>query len=175
MVQAKKTHAVADFVERVRNSRIAIAAKFKGINAEQAADLRKRLREQRVQIKVFKNTLVRRALNELGLSEAGAFLEGPIAWAFSEDPLGSAKLLQGYAKEVDKVSLNGGILEGRVVTKAQLETLASLPPRETLLAQLIGTIAMPLRTVLGVLNAPARNLATVLDQIGKQKEQGIAA
>lgn len=175
MPNPAKFEAVDAIKESVANCHIAIATSFIGINAEQATELRKRLREQGVQLKVFKNTLTKRALEGLELSDATEFLEGPTAWAFSEDPVAPAKVLKEYSKEVPHVEMRGGILEGRLVDKGQLDALASLPPRDALLAQVVGTIAMPLRNFVSVVSAPTRNLVTVLDQIRKQKEEQAAA
>ena len=170
----EKVDAVAEFKARVEENQVAIATKYIGITAIQSTELRRRLRKEGVQFKVYKNTLVRRALDDLGLSDANAWLDGPIGWAFSADPVAPAKVLKDFNKEIPKVEMNGGILEGRPVNKAQLEALAALPPREALLAQVVGTIAMPLRNFVGVLNAPTRDFVNVVDQIRKQKEEAAA-
>jgi len=170
----EKVDAVAEFKARVQENQVAIATKYIGITAIQSTELRRRLRKEGVQFKVYKNTLVRRALDDLGLSDANAWLDGPIAWAFSTDPVAPAKVLKDFSKEIPKVEMNGGILEGRPVDKAQLEALAALPPREALLAQVVGTIAMPLRNFVGVLNAPTRDFVNVVEQIRKQKEEAAA-
>lgn len=171
MPTQEKIDAIAEFKKAMEESQIAIATQYIGINAEQSTDLRRKLREGGVQFKVFKNTLVRRALDELELADAGAFLDGPTGWAFCEDPVSPAKVLKDYAKEVDKVAMRGGVLEGRVVSKEQLQALADLPSQEQLLAQVVGTIAMPLRNFVSVMSAPMRNFVNVVEQIRKQKEE----
>jgi large subunit ribosomal protein L10 len=171
----EKIEAVAEFKQRVENSQIAIATKYIGINAAQATDLRSKLRDGNVHFKVFKNTLVRRALDEMGLGGVGGVMDGPTAWAFCEDPVSPAKILKEFGAGVPVVEMNGGILEGKVVSKEQLTVLADLPSRDVLLAMLVGTIAAPLRNLVGVLSAPARNMVNVLDQIRKQKEEAGAA
>lgn len=171
MAKAEKIEAVAEIKERIQESQIAILTKYIGMNAGQATELRAKLREGDVRFKVFKNTLAKRALDELDLSDASKFLDGPIAWAFSDDPVAPAKLLAEFGKEVPVVQMNGGILEGKIVSLEQLKALAELPPQEVLLAQVVGTIAAPLRNLVGVLNALPRNLVNVLDQVRKQKEE----
>jgi large subunit ribosomal protein L10 len=166
---------IAEFKDRVRNSDVVVATAYIGINADQATQLRSKLREQNVELKIFKNTLVTRALDELELSDAVQFVEGPTAWAFAADPVAPAKVLKEFAKEVPFVQMRGGILEGRPVSSEQLSALADLPPRDMLLAKVVGTIAAPLRNLVGVLSAPTRNLVNVLDQIRKQKEEAGAA
>ncbi|HIJ65876.1 MAG TPA: 50S ribosomal protein L10 [Candidatus Hydrogenedentes bacterium] len=176
MRKTEKAESVAELKQCIETSRIAILTKYKGINVEQVTELRRMLREQHVQFKVFKNSLARRALDELALSDAAGFMDGPTAWAFCEDPVRPAKILKDFAKEVQAIGMNGGILEGQIISLDQLRVLADLPPRDVLLAQVVGTIAMPLRKLAGTLNALPRNLVNVLDQIRKQKEEaGVAA
>ena len=175
MRKTEKVEAIEELKERIKNHSIVIAAKYIGINAEQATILRRKLREKDVALRVFKNTLARRALDELNLSEAAKYMDGPTAWAFSNDPVAAPKVLREFGKELLAVEMNGGILDGKVVSKVQLEQLASLPPREILLGQVVGTIGAPLRNLVGVLSAVPRNLVNVLDQIRRQKEEGAAA
>ena len=175
MSKQEKVDAVAQIKERIKSSKVAILTKYVGINAEQATELRRKLREQNVMLKVYKNSLAKRALDDLGISAAAQFMVGPTAWAFSNDPVAPAKALRDFGKEVPQVEMSGGILEGNVVSKSQVEALATLPPRTVLIAQVVGTIAMPLRSLVGVLTATPRNLVSVLDQIRKQKEAKQAA
>lgn len=165
-----KINDVAELKEKIAASEVAIMTRYVGINVAQVTNLRKRLREAEVDYKVYKNTLATRALNELGLGEAAQFMEGPTAWAFSKDPVTPAKILREFAATSKFVAMEGGVLAGRVVTKEQLDSLATLPSRDQLLAQVVGTIAMPLRNLLGVLNAVPRDLVSVLDEIRKKKE-----
>ena len=175
MPTKEKIEAVAEMKERLAGNKIAIATKYVGMNVFQATNLRTKLRESGVEFKVYKNTLARLALRELGMEKAADFMEGPTAWAFSKDPVAPAKVLKDFGKEVPFVSMQGGVLEGQPVSAAQLEALASLPPRDVLIAQVVGTIAMPLRNAVGVLSALPRNLVNALDQIRKQKEESQAA
>ena len=175
MLKPEKIEAVAELKERLQSHVVAIATQYKGVTVEQVTELRRKLRAAGVEFKVYKNTLVKRALDELGITGGAGLLEGPTAWAFSNDPVTPAKVIRDFAKEVKVVAMNGGVLEGRAITKAQAESLASLPAKEVLLGQVVWTIAGPLRNLLGVLNGVPRNLASVLDQIRKQKEEAAAA
>ena len=136
--------------------------------------MRSKLRAENVEYKVFKNTLAKRALDDLGLSDAVEFMDGPTAWAFCDDPVAPAKVLKDFGKEAAFVVMSGGILDGKVISGDQLDALASLPSRDVLLAQVVGTIAAPLRNLVGTLNAVPRNFVNVLDQIKKQKEEAAA-
>lgn len=175
LLKPEKVEVIAELKDRIERHEIAIMTRFVGINVERVTELRRKLREQDVQFKVYKNTLAKRALDELGLSDAVAFLEGPTAWAFSDDPVAPAKTLKEFARQVDALGMNGGILGGKVISVEELEALAGLPPQDVLLAQVVGTIAAPLRDLVRTLNALPRNLVSVLDQIRKQKEQQEAA
>lgn len=174
MPTKEKIDAVAEMKARLADNQIAIATKYVGMNVFQATSLRSKLRESGIEFKVYKNTLARLALRELGMEKAADFMEGPTAWAFSKDPVAPAKILKDFGKDVQFVSMLGGVLEGQPVTAAQLDALASLPPREQLIAQVVGTIAMPLRNAVGALSALPRNLVNALDQIRKQKEEQAA-
>lgn len=182
----EKIQAIEEFKEKVQQNAIAVATQFIGINAAQAEDLRKKLRDQGVQLKVFKNTLVLRALAELGVPDAAQYVEGPTAWAFCEDAVSPSKVLLEINKENEKVDMRGGILDGAAVTREQLKALADMPPKEVLIAQTVSTVAAPLRNFVNVMNAPLRDYVNVMNaplrdfmsvmaQIKHQKEQQEAA
>ncbi len=175
MPTAEKEQVITELKERIEASHLVILTSFKGIDGDQATVLRRQLRESDVTFKVYKNTLALRALDELGLNDAAQYMVGPTAWAFSEDPVAPAKIMKNFAKDAEMLSMAGGILDGVVVGPDQLQTLADLPSKDQLLAQLVGVIAAPLRNLVGVLNAVPRNLVNVIDQIQKQKEGEAAA
>lgn len=175
MPTQENINVVSEIKEHLEKSDIAIISKYNGVNVAQVTDLRRKLREAGVEYKVYKNTLARLALKELGLEEAADFMEGPTAWAFAEDPVTPAKILKDFGKEVKFVSMSGGVLNGEVVEKAQLDALADLPSRDQLLGHVVGTIAAPLSQFVGVLNALPRDLVNVLDQVRDQKEKADAA
>jgi len=173
--KAEKETVVAELKERIANNQVAIMTKYVGINVAQVTDLRNKFRQADVEFKVYKNTLARLALRELGFEPAADYMEGPTAWAFSKDPVAPAKILKEFSATVQFVSMAGGVLDGKVVSPEQLIRLAALPSREQLLAQTVGTIAAPLRNLVGTLNALPRNLVSVLDEIRKKKEEESAA
>ncbi len=175
MAKPEKIASVAEIKERIANSEIAIASTYVGINVADVTELRRQLRAAGVEYKVYKNTLARRALRELDIESAADYMEGPTAWAFSSDPVAPAKILKDFAKKSKKVDMLGGVLGGKPVTADQLKALASLPSREQLLAQVVGTIAAPLSGLVGTLNALPRNLVNVVDQIQKKKAAEEAA
>ena len=169
-IRPEKVASVAEIKERIQASEIAIMTSYQGINVEAVNNLRKTLREAGVEYKVYKNNLATIALEDLGLEAAAKHFNGPTAWAFSTDPVAPAKILKTLGATNKFLVMNGGVLGGKVVTGAQLNALASLPSREVLLGQVVGTIAMPMRNLVGALSAVPRGLVNVLDQIKKQKE-----
>lgn len=175
MATPKKIADVAEIKARLEACDIAIATQYSGTTVEQVTELRKQLRDAGVDFKVYKNTLARRALKELDVEGAADCMNGPIAWAFSNDVVAPAKILKDFAKKVDKIAMLGGVLDGKPVDATQLDALASLPSRDQLLAQVVGTIAAPLRNLVGTLNALPVNLVNVLDQVKKKKEEEEAA
>ena len=175
MARPEKEAAIEELKGNISSHSIAILTKYQGINVADVTELRKKLREEKVTFKVYKNTLARRALDELDLSEVASYLDGPTVWAFSEDPVAPAKILKDFGKDVQFIQMQGGILDGKLIDASMLDTLADLPSRDQLLAQVVSTIAAPLRNFVGVLSAVPRNVVNVLDQIRKQKEEAGAA
>lgn len=171
MARPEKVAVVEEIKQKIEGNSIAILSKYIGINVADVTRLRKTLRDSGVDYKVYKNNLAKRALAELNLEDAAQHMDGPMAWAFSEDPVAPAKILKKFGEEVKFVEMTGGVLDGQILDQARLKALADLPSREQLLAQLVGTIAAPLRNTLGVLNATPRNFVNVLDQIRKKKEE----
>lgn len=170
MARPEKETAVAEIKDSIQNNTVAIISKYQGITVAQVTELRNKLREQGVTYKVYKNNLAKRALDELGLSDAVMYMDGPTAWAFCEDPVAPAKVLKEFGKDVKVVVMQGGILEGAAVGADKLDQLADLPSRDQLLSQVVGTIAMPLRKFLGTLQAVPRDFVNVVDQIKKKQE-----
>ena len=169
-----KIDAVAEIKGQLENNDIAIITSYVGISVEDVTALRKELREAGVEYKVYKNNLAKIALTDLGLEGAAEHINGPTGWAFSNDPVAPAKVLKAFSKKVNVVSMDGGVLDGQVVDKAQLEALADLPSREQLLAQIAGCFAAPMSNMAALLNAPLQNMAGLIDAL-EQKKAGEAA
>ena len=163
------------FYEKLTKAQSVVLVDFRGLTVQEATELRKKLREAGVELKVTKNTLTRLAAEKADLKDLHAYLEGPTALAFGyEDPVSPAKILSDFAKDHKKLELKGGVLEGRVIDQAMVTALAELPTREVLLGQLVGLMQAPIRNLAYVLSAPIRNTVYVLDAV-RQKEEGEVA
>ena len=139
-----------------------VFAEYSGLKVEDLFKLRKSLREKSVRLQVLKNTLVRRALEESGVTGASDYLKGPIAVAFSPDEVSASKVMTQFAKEMDdlkiqsrKLVIKGGAYAGKVLDANGVKALAAIPSREVLIAQVAGLLKSPIQRLAGVLAAAA--------------------
>ena len=174
MARPEKEAAIEELKSNIENSSVAIMSKYQGITVAEVTELRAKLRAENVTFKVYKNNLAKRALDELELSEASECMSGPTVWAFCEDPVPPARILKQFSQHVGVVQMHGGILDGKPVDAAMLNSLADLPSHDHLLAQVVGTIAMPLRNLVSVLSALPRNMVNVVDAIRRKQEEAAA-
>jgi len=176
MNKSEKERVVAELAERLRTSETLIVADYRGLTNAEIDGLRSKLLEHGARFAVVKNTLTRRAAETAGADALLALLEGPSAIAFVEsggDPVAVAKALADAATSTKVLAIRGGVLEGKSLTAAEVESLAKLPPADVIRAQLVGAIVSPLTTVVALLTAPLRDLAGLIDaRIEQLKEQG---
>ena len=155
----QKVAVVDEVRERLSSANGALLTEYRGLGVGELARLRRSLRDAGGEYKIYKNTLVRFAVRDLGL-DIEALLVGPTAIAFVEtDAAGVAKALRDFARTNPGLVIKGGLLGAKVLTATDASALADLPSRDQLLAQLAGTIAAPLQSFAGLLQALPRNLA----------------
>ena len=143
---------------------------FRGLSVKEAEALRGVVREADASMKVYKNTLMHIALEEMELANLDEILEGPSAFIFSgEDVAASAKALKEFAKNNKKLVIKGGMMEGAFVDAAQVEAIASLPSREQLLAQIAGAINGVARGLAVCVNGVPSGLARAIKAVSEQK------
>ena len=172
--KAQKQEMVTTLATQVAKSQTIYVTDFTGLNVAHITDLRRRLRAVGVEYVVVKNTLARRALTAQQLKDGGLepFLAGPTALVLGgADPVGAAKVLTDFAKEFDKPSIKVGLVEGKPITQAQVKSLAALPSRTQLLAQLGGALQAPMAGFLGVLNGLLYSMVGALEAL-KTKRAG---
>lgn len=166
MQRTEKETVVAELTEQLRAAESLIVADYRGLTNAQLDDLRGKLRDHGAKFQIVKNTLTRRAAEAAGTDTLLALLEGPTALAFVEtdgDPIAVAKALAQAATETKVLTLRGGVMSGRVMTEADVEMLAKLPPADVVKSQLVGVIVAPLTQLLGLLEAPVRDLVGLID------------
>ena len=170
--QAKR-ETIDSLVELLKKSDAVFITEYRGLTVKKISVCRKNIRQAGGEMKVCKNTLMRIALSECGMIQAPDFDFGPNGYVLSYgDAAAVAKAIRDFSKEKGNEALvvKGAILGGKLLTKEQVFALADLPSREQLLAQVVGTIAGPLRGLVTVLSGPARGLVTCLNQIKDKKD-----
>jgi large subunit ribosomal protein L10 len=166
MKKEQKEQVVEELTARLKAADTLLVADYRGLTMPQIDDLRTRLLSSGARFTVVKNTLTRRAAEAAGADALLALLDGPSAIAFLEadgDMLAAAKALADSARETQVLEIRGGILQGRALTGAEVETLAKLPPEQVLRGQVLGAIVAPLTALAGLLNAPLQNLVGLID------------
>src|SRR5205814_9526731 len=151
---------------RLRTTETLLVADYRGLTMPQIDDLRTKLLEHGARFAVVKNTLTRRAAELAGTDTLLALLEGPTAIAFLEsdgDPVAVAKALVDAARETRVLEVRGGMLEGRPIEAAEIESLAKLPPFDILRGQVLGAMTAPLTAIVGLFTAPLQDLYGLLD------------
>lgn len=172
MNREQKLAEVTSINDRFENAKAMIFADYRGLKVSEMTELRAKLRESGATMKVVKNRLVKRVLKDRGLENMDEFFTDPTALASAEvDPVAPAKVLVEFAKAHQALSLKAGFMDGEVLTKAQIEYLATLPSKEVLLAKALASMNAPASNMVGVLAALPRQLVTAIDAIGKKKEQ----
>lgn len=167
---SQKRVVIDEISEKIKAAKAMVFADYRGLTVEQDTELRSALRKAGVEYKVVKNTLTRIAVNENGLEGLDEILNGPTAMAVSDsDPVAPAKVLSEYAKKFDKLEIKAGVVEGKVIDLNGVKALAELPPREVLIAQVLGTLNAPITGFVTVLNGNIRGLAVALNAIAEQK------
>lgn len=171
----EKTKIVADYVDKMSRSQAMIITAYRGLTVADMTALRRSLREMDGAFQVIKNTLFERALTEVGIPVPADVLKGPLAVGFclGEAPP-VAKALMDFARESQILTVQGAILGTRFVGAEAVKNLAELPPREVLLAQLLGTVQGPLSTLVSTITAPLRELVQVLRARAEQGQEAAA-
>ncbi len=156
----QKEEEVKKLAEKLKEAKVILLTDYRGINVADVTKLRTELRNVNTEYKVIKNNIVKRALNENGENGLDELLEGPTAVIFgAEDYLEPSKVVYNFTKTNEFYKIKGGIIEGKVMTAEEIITLAKLPSRQELIAQLAGAL-------LGNIT----KLAVALDAVKAQKE-----
>lgn len=165
MNRKEKENVISDLSRQIEGFKAVVLTNYRGLNVEQISQLRRRLKEEEISYHVVKNTLIRLASRGTDLEKLNDYFEGPTAMAISYgDPTLLAKILSEFIKTQPSLEIKVGLIQGKVTPPEEVKALASMPPRDVLLAQILGGIQMPggqlggvilsaLQQVLGVIQA----------------------
>ena len=158
--------------ESIKASKGFFVVDYRGLTVKEAQELRRALREVSSEMKVYKNNIVRIALEEEGLPDIGENLVGTCAYVFYEnDPVDAAKCIKKEADKLKKIEFVAGVADGKGLNAEEAKAYADLASREELIAQLVYVMASPMRGIASVCAGPARGLVTALDAIAEQKKE----
>jgi large subunit ribosomal protein L10 len=163
----EKKAVVAEVSGSLTGAQAAMLAEYRGLSVAQMTVLRRKAHDSQVYLRVVKNTLARRAVEGTSFECLKDQMTGPLAFAVSADPVAVARILSEFAKDNEALKIKAGAMGGKLMSLEQIKALATLPGREQLLAQLLGTMQAPIQKFVRTLNeVPAkfvRTLAAVRD------------
>ena len=146
-VLAAKSETVKEISEKAQKSQTIIVCEYRGLTVAQIQEVRRALHKEKAEMNVYKNSLVERAVDELGYNELNNILTGPNAIVFSEDVIAGAKVIAKYAKRhKDILVVKGGIVEGKFVDAKGILEVAKLPGKEGLLSMFLSCLQAPIRS-----------------------------
>ena len=164
----EKKAVVAEVSKQIENAQSLILAEYRGVGVGEMTNLRAEARESGVYLKVLKNSLVKRAIEDTPFSSLSEDMVGPLVFGISEDPVAAAKVLSDFADKTDLFVIKSGAMPNEKMDVSAVKALASLPSRDELLAKLLGTMQAPITKFVRTLNEVpskfARGLAAVRDQ-----------
>jgi large subunit ribosomal protein L10 len=174
MIREKKEEIISELAGNLSKCAVAIATDYRGITAKEMVQLRRLLHMQGVDFLVIKNTLAHLAAEKAGIKGMDQFFSGPLAIALSyDDPVKAAKIIIEHIKAANSIlKVKGGVMGEKVLGTAEVISLATIPPKEVLIAQLMGRLKTPIYSLHFVLSSPLRGLVGVLQARAKQLEGG---
>lgn len=168
--QLFRENFVSHIKENVNSNNNVFLLSYSQLSGEKLSDLRKNLSNAGANMYVSKNSIAQLALKELEKEPLSQVIEGQTAFIWSSsDSVEISKILVEFAKGIDSVSVSGGLLEGKILSKDDVKKLSELPSREVLLSMLLSVIQSPLTRLAQALNAKTRDLLSVLKQLSEQK------
>lgn len=168
--EAKKV-VVQEITEKIKAAKSVVLVDYNKLTVAEVSALRNKCKQSGCEYKVYKNTLVRKALNDLGYKDFDADLNGPTAVAFGSDETNAAKVMVAAAKDLDqKIVVKSALVDNGYVDKAGVKALSAIPAREELVAKMLGSLQSPATNLAGVLNNVIAGLARVLNGIAQAKQ-----
>jgi len=163
--RAQKEKVVDELGQIFESSGVVVVAHYTGLTVAEMQDLRARMREAGGAVRVAKNKLAKIALEGKPAASIAEYLTGMTVLAYSEDPVAAAKVMDKYAKDNEKLVILGGAMGETALDPAGVKTVAAMPSREELIAQIVSQIGAPASNIAGAIGAPASNIASILSTI----------
>jgi large subunit ribosomal protein L10 len=157
----QKEEQVAQLQSWIQESSAVVLADYRGLTVAEDTALRSELRKNEIGYKVAKNTLIKRAANNLEITDLDSYLEGPTVIAYASDPIAICKVLSKFAEEHKAMELKAGLVDGKFVSLDEIKALAKMPSREVLLGRFLGSLQSSLY-----------GFARVIDAVREKKESG---
>ncbi len=173
MKRSEKEQVVAEVADKISRAQGMYFTEFSGITVAQATELRAEFRKAGVEYRVIKNTLIKRALDQVAeYDKIDDKLNGPTAIAFGyEDPVSPAKVIKKFREKVDKLSVKACVIGTDVYDASKFDELAALPTREESIASIMSSLTAPVSGVVGVLNEIMRQIVGLVEAIEKTKKE----
>ena len=175
MATKEKEKKIEQFSESLKNSKIAFIAEYQGLTVEQISRLRRQLKENGSEMKIIKNTLAKRAVEEVGFGELADSILGPVAFFLGYDTVVHApKIAFDFARETEIPKIRKGFYSGKLIDLNLLNELANLPPMAELRVRFVRTMSSPPKKFLNMMMAPIRQFVTTLDLLGEKLSESEA-
>lgn len=166
-----KKQIVQEIKEKIEKAQSVVLVDYRGLNVDEVTELRSKYRQEDVDYKVYKNTLMKFAFKDAGYEDFNQYLTGPNALAFGyEDPVKPAKITNDFSKDHENLEIKAGIVDGKIVILEEIKRLADLPSREVLVAQALGGLNAPISGFANVLQGTIRNLVYALNAVKEKQE-----
>ena len=167
----EKKAVVAEVSAEIAKAQGIVVAEYRGLEVGRMTELRAKARKSGVYLRVLKNTLARRAVAGTPFEKLAEQMVGPLVYGISSDPVATAKVLNEFAKANEKLVIKAGAMPNAVITAKEVKALASMPSREQLIAQLLGTMQAPVAQFVRTLNEVPSRFVRTLAAIRDQKER----
>ena len=162
MNRAEKKELIEEISSIYTSNSAIIVTHYHGLSVDKLRSLRKNLKQDGADLKVIKNTLAKIAASNVNITEVDKMFQGPVAIAYSSDPVTTAKIIHKFAKENESLKIVGGIVDNKAVSRDIVEKLSTMPSLNEIRGKIVGVIVAPATNIARVLAAPASQIARVL-------------
>lgn len=169
VLESKKA-VVSEIKEKFENATSAVIVEYRGLNVSEITNLRRQLHAENIEFKVYKNTMMRRAVEGTEFEGLNDALVGPNAVAFSDDAVAPSRVLANFAKKHKKLILKAGVVDGNVVDKDEIKELSALPNHDGMIAMLLGMFQSPIRSFAYAVSQVAEQRAESGEEVAAQPE-----